>query len=261
MQIDYFTTIAQIINFLILVFLLRHFLYRPVIKLMDEREQKIVSRIQETERKKKEAEEEEASFRKKIEELSKSREEMNAGAAREVEALKAVLMKKGREEVEANIARWYVDLEAQKESLLNDLARKAGAEVYAIARRALQDLADEDLESRIIRIFIKRLQSMDKSERDEVAEFYRDVGQQITVRSTFEIPMEMRHLIEGIVRDQTGVNVAMQYTTSPELISGVEMVARGTRVGWSLSGYLNALQEDLSKGLVEGNAREPGEGR
>ena len=49
MQIDYFTIIAQIINFLILVFLLRHFLYRPVITAMDEREQKMVSRLKDAE--------------------------------------------------------------------------------------------------------------------------------------------------------------------------------------------------------------------
>ncbi len=79
MQIDYFTIFAQIINFLILVFLLRHFLYGPVTKLMEEREQKMVSRLLEVEKKKSEAEHELESYRKMSQELSNKREEMLAG--------------------------------------------------------------------------------------------------------------------------------------------------------------------------------------
>ncbi len=98
MQIDYFTIFAQIINFLILVFLLRHFLYRPVTKLMEEREQKIVSRLQEIEEKKSEAEKELESYRKMSQELSNKREELLAKASREAQVLEADLMKKAREE-------------------------------------------------------------------------------------------------------------------------------------------------------------------
>ncbi len=114
MQIDYFTIFAQIINFLILVFLLRHFLYGPVTKLMEEREQKIVSRLQEVEKKKREAEQELESYRKMSQELSNKREEMLAEAAREAQVLEADLMKKAREEVSASSANWYRDLQAQE---------------------------------------------------------------------------------------------------------------------------------------------------
>ena len=65
MQIDYFTTLAQMVNFLILVLLLKHFLYAPVLKLMDERERVITSRLEEVEEKKRAAEEEAEAYRKK----------------------------------------------------------------------------------------------------------------------------------------------------------------------------------------------------
>ncbi len=43
------------------------------------------------------------------------------------------------------------------------------------------------------------------------------------MRSTFEIPEEMRQKIQEIVNDQTGIDVKMQYEIAPELICGVEM--------------------------------------
>ena len=255
MQIDYFTIFAQIVNFLVLVFLLRHFLYRPVIKMMDEREQKIVSRLQEIEKKKNEAEQELESFRKMSQELSNKREELLARAAREAQILGADLMKKAREDVGAASAKWYQDLQAQEASLLRDLNRRAGIEIYAIARRALQDLADEDLERQIIDIFVKRLQNVDKSESEMIRDFYRGVDKKIMVRSTFAITEEMRQKIQETVRNQTGIDSIMQYEIAPELICGVELDSHGTRVAWSVAGYLNTLQADLSEVLAKRNDR------
>ena len=254
MQIDYFTIFAQIINFLILVFLLRHFLYRPVTKLMEEREQKIVSRLQEIEKKKREADQELESYRKMSQELSNKREEMLAKAAREAQVLEADLMKKARDEVSASSANWYRDLQAQEAALLGDLNRRAGIEIYAIARQALQDLANEDLESQIINLFIKRLQNMDKSESEMISEFYKNTDQEITMRSSFAINEEMRRKIQETVRNQTGIEAIIQYKIAPELICGVEMDSHGTRVSWSIAGYLNTLQADLSEVLAKENA-------
>jgi F-type H+-transporting ATPase subunit b len=249
-QIDYFTIFAQIINFLILVFLLRHFLYRPVTKLMEEREQKIVSRLRDVEKKKKEAEQELESSRKMLQDLSSKREVMMSSAAQDAQLLGADLMKKAREEVSASSANWYRDLQAQEATLLEDLNRRAGAEIYAIARRALQDLANEDLERQIINHFIERLQNMDKSESEMILEFYKSIDQEITVRSTFVISEEMRRKIQETVRNQTGIEAIMQYEIAPELICGVEMDSHGIRVSWSIAGYLNTLQADLSEVLA-----------
>jgi F-type H+-transporting ATPase subunit b len=250
-QIDYFTTIAQIINFLILVYLLRRFLYRPILKSMNEREQKIISRLKEAEQKKKDAEQEVESYRKMLQELSDKRQDMNAKAAKEAQILQTDLIEKVRSEVEASRVNWNEAFLRQKESLLADLSRHAGDEIYAIVRRALQDLADEDLEKQIINAFIKRLKNMDASEKEKFKEFYKASGQQITMRSTFEIPEDMRRRILEIVNDQTGVDVKIQYEIAPDLICGVEMSAHDTRIAWSIASYLNALEADLSEALAQ----------
>jgi F-type H+-transporting ATPase subunit b len=218
---------------------------------MEEREQKIVSRLQEIEKKKREADQELESYRKMSQELSNKREEMLAKAAREAQVLEADLMKKARDEVSASSANWYRDLQAQEATLLGDLNRRAGIEICAISRRALQDLANEDLESQIINLFIKRLQNMDKSESEMISEFYKNTDQEITVRSSFAINEEMRRKIQETVRNQTGIEAIIQYKIAPELICGVEMDSHGTRVSWSIAGYLNTLQADLSEVLAK----------
>jgi F-type H+-transporting ATPase subunit b len=220
---------------------------------MEEREQKIVSRLQEIEKKKREAEQELESYRKMSQELSSKREKMLAKAAREAQVFEADLMKKARDDVEVSSANWYRDLQAQRAKLLEDMNRSAGEEVFAIVRRALQDLANEDLERQIMDIFLKRLQNIDKSESEMILEFYKNIDRDITVRSSFAIPEDMRRKIQETVRNQTGIEAVIQYKIAPELICGVEMDSHSTRVAWSIAGYLNTLQSDLSKVLTKRN--------
>ena len=58
MLIDWFTVIAQIVNFLVLVYLLKRFLYKPIIKAMDGREQRIAGRLEEADKREEEARQE-----------------------------------------------------------------------------------------------------------------------------------------------------------------------------------------------------------
>lgn len=256
MQIDYFTIIAQIINFLILVFLLRHFLYKPVLKSMDDRERKISLRLKEAEQKNNEAEQEAEYHRKITQELSKKSQEMNTKTAEEAQVLQTALMQRAHDSVEASKTKWYEDLERQKESLLADLGQHAGEEICAIVRRALQDLANENLEHQILNTFIERLQNMDAFENEKIKGFYKTTGQQITVKSTFKIPEEMRQRIKEIVRNQTGMDVQMQFGIMPELICGVEMSTYDMRIGWSIATYLNTLEADLAEVLAQRTSKE-----
>jgi F-type H+-transporting ATPase subunit b len=161
-----------------------------------------------------------------------------------------------QDNVEASRVNWYEALQQQKESLLADLSQHAGYEISVIVRRALQDLANEDLEKQIVNTFIKRLQNMDASEKKNLKQFYETEGQAIIISSTFEIPGVMRRNIQEILIDQSGVNRSMQYKIDPELICGIEMSGGDTRIAWSIDSYLNALEADLSEVLSQRSAVE-----
>jgi F-type H+-transporting ATPase subunit b len=251
LQIDLFTTAAQIINFLILLYLLQRLLYRPVIKIMEEREMLISSRLKEAEEKKEEAEKEAESYRQKKEEISSEHEEMLIKAREDARSFKEDLLKEARREVDGKRAEWYRDSERERREFLDELRRRAGEQIYAISRRALRDLADEDLESRIIDTFIGRLQSLEESEKDAIAEFYGSLKQPITVRSSFEIPEDKQRKIIETLRDQAGGELMVQFQIADELISGIEMSARNLQISWNIGSYLDSLEADFRVLLEE----------
>jgi len=246
-QIDLFTLGAQIINFLVLVLLLRHFLYGRVVRTMEERETLIASRLEESERKKKEAEQEAESYREKKQELLSGREEILAQAKEETERWREELMKKARIEVEDSSTRWYEEIERQKSTFLIDLRRRSGERICAIARRVLLDLANDELERQMINTFIKRMQSMGEDEKKAIGAFNKG----IVIKSAFEIPEIMSKMVLETVRDQIGGDVSVQFEIEPELVCGIELHTPERQITWSLRSYLDELEKDISRALEQ----------
>jgi F-type H+-transporting ATPase subunit b len=253
--IDYFTTIAQIINFLVLVVLLRHFLYGPLIKSMNEREKRIASGLKEAEDRRKDAQLAEEAILKMKQDVASRKEEMMAGAAQQAELYRTDLMKKAHAEVNRDKESWYEALENRKEAILDDIRLEAGKEVYAVSRRALKDLANEELENRIIATFLGRLENLNAADKEKLDKFYKNPGQTITVRSAFEIPEEMRQSIERALQLKIG-EMKVRYERAPNLVSGIELYAGDLKIAWSIEGYLDDLASDLSMAFEQLRSEE-----
>lgn len=258
MKIDWFTMIAQIVNFLILLFLLKRFLYGPIVRAMNERERRIASMSEEAQERKKEAEREAESYRKKLSEIDSERQEALSQVKREAEALQRELLDKARYEVGQVQDGWYRDVRREQDSFLQDFRRRAGKGIYATIRRALKALANADLEDHLIGVFIERIRGLGQSEREAIAESVRKSGQAVALHSSFEIPPETRRRIVEAIHSQIEGGARVQFEVSPDLICGIELKAHGHKIAWGLESYLDGLEESLSEALAEGAGKKVG---
>jgi F-type H+-transporting ATPase subunit b len=241
--INWFTVIAQIVNFLILVFLLKYFLYDRIVKAMDGRDQKIQQRLQEAEEKKREAEQEAEAYGKKNRDFDAKREEMLAQAKNEADARRKELTEEARLAVNNLRSVWLETIQRDKKSFVQDLRKMAGNQVYAIARKAFRDLADADVEERVINAFLVHLKGMSKKTREALATSIKESGNEVFVRSPFEIPARMREKITGSLHRHIADGIEIRYEVASEVIMGVELKIRGHKIAWSLEDYLDTLEE------------------
>lgn len=253
MQIDWFTFIAQIINFLILVWLLKCFLYRPIIRAMEQREQKISDRLQDAAEKIQTAQQEAEIYRQKQQELEEEREALFSQAKAEVESQRKVLLQKAREEVDATQIKWEEALRREQSSFLRELKARATQQISATLRRTLADLANTNLEQQLIEVFIDRLQNLDTDQREKIAVSTQANSHpgQILVHSAFEIPEASCQRITEVVREQFGNNINLKFETVSDLICGIELTTPGSKVSWSIENYLTTLEASLSSVLEE----------
>jgi F-type H+-transporting ATPase subunit b len=243
--VDWFTILAQIINLLILIALLRYFLYGRIIRAMDEREAKIASRWDDAESSRRESEEEAESYRRESRELEESREKRLAEAREEAKELREKLVDQTKKEVEDLRRDWRRSVADQKDSFLAELRRQAGKGVCGVARRALSDIADADLEDGAVRVFVRKIDQLDPDARAEIG---GSDGGPAVVRTAFEISDESRSRItETLGRHFDDLDV--EFETGPELVCGVELTRGGHRVAWEIGDYLDALEETIASTL------------
>jgi len=131
MHIDWFVLLCQIFNFLLLMYLLKRFLYGRIIKAMDDREAKIVARFAEAEELKIKANEAAELYDKRNQLLSEKSEQMLNEATMAAEAKRKELMEKVRAEAELIKVRWQDMLASEQEAFFQDLRQRAAKQIYA----------------------------------------------------------------------------------------------------------------------------------
>ena len=172
MLIDWFTVAAQAVNFLILVWLLKRFLYKPILAAVDEREKRIASQLQDAEMKKAEALKEQTDFLRKNEEFEQQRAALFLQATNAVKTERDKLLEKVRQDSEELRSNLQKSVDDELDNLNRKVESLAREEVFAIARKTLADLADVSLEERMTNIFIHRLNDMDEKQVAGVKRFF-----------------------------------------------------------------------------------------
>jgi alternate F1F0 ATPase, F0 subunit B len=258
MQIDWFTFGAQIVNFLILIGLLKRFLYGPILGAMDAREERISSRLEEARAKREEAEAEAEKYRSMQGDLEEARQKEMAEAEREAEERRQELIREAREEVEHLEREWREALERERESFLRKLSERAVAETIAVARRALRDLADADLEAQAVEVFLERLRTLDEEQQGALAEALRTGDGSAVVHSAFGLTDAHQAQVREQLDAEIGAVSDVSFESDAEVGFGVELRIGERKVAWSLNSYLDDLKarvrERLDAELRKGTA-------
>lgn len=247
MLIDWFTVIAQAVNFLLLVWLMKRFLYQPILKALDAREKRIAAELADADAKRTEASEEREDFRRKNDELDRQRAQLLSDAASEAAAERRRLLDEARNDAEALRAKLQESLSGEYQSLHDEIARRTRAEVFAMARKTLGDLSEISLEERMAEVFIRRLGGLSAEAKEKLVPALKSPGAAILLRSAFDLAPALRSMIESAVRAALAADGPIRFEVVPDLVSGIELVMEGRKIAWSISDYLSSLERDVNE--------------
>jgi len=254
-QIDWVTVAAQIVNFLVLVWLLQRVLYRPLTRALKAREEEVRSSLREAEAARETAEAEAETHRHALRELEDERHARLAAVAEEAEALRAEMTEKAHDKLAERRAVWQAQLEDEKTAFLDRLRRRAGGAFITLARRALAEMADEDLADRIANVFARRLSALGLDEK-KLLRSAADREETLSIRSSFPLPPATRTLVAEAVGGVLEREVSVDFREEPNLECGVVLAIGSRHVGWTLGEHLDALEADVAR-LLDVRA-EPG---
>jgi len=254
MPIDWFTVIAQVFNFLILVWLLQRFLYKPILHAIDEREKGIATQLAQAEAKKTEAQKERDDFQQKNEAFDQERAALVKRATDEAKAERQRLLDEARKDADALRAKRQEALRNEQQNLSQEITRWTQKEVFAITRKTLADLAATSLEERMSAVFVQRLRALTGAAKDQLAAALKTSIDRARVRSVFDLSPEQHAAIQKALNESFSADIQIQFETVPELVSGIELSASGQKVAWSIADYLATLEKSAGE-LLHENAK------
>ena len=251
MLLDWFTIAAQALNFLILVWLLKRFLYKPILNAIDAREKLIAKELADADAKKAEAQKEHEEFQKKNEEFDQQRAALFTKATEEAKAERQRLLDEARKAADVLSAKRQESLIHDAQNLNQAISRLTQKEVFAITRKALTDLATTSLEERMGEVFDRRLRGLDEKAKSLLGDALRKNSEPALIRSTFDLPAAQRAAIQNALNETFSAEIHVRFETAPDLVSGIELTTNGQKVGWSIADYLGSLEKGVGELLKE----------
>ncbi|MFO8141888.1 MAG: F0F1 ATP synthase subunit B [Marinobacter sp.] len=248
MSIDWVTVVAQIGNFLVLVWLLKRFLYKPILNGIDAREAEIATRMGEAEIARQKAATAEAAFLEQQQKLladnSAHAEQIREQAEQEKEALLATT----RNKLEQEKQDWQAHLDAEREAFTRELHLASADTLYQLVRRALRDLADEDLEEQIALTVISKLEPL-SGQLSSAA----DHAEQAVATTHAPLPEKTQDTMRAAL-ERLAPGLPLSFTTEPGQAPGLILRIGSVQVAWTVDSYTDELVGLLADRLTAGDS-------
>lgn len=247
MELNWTTFALEIINFLVLLWILKRFLYRPVMQTLAERragierilgearatEAKASAMRQQFESRLADWEQEKAAARRRFE------TELDAERDRQMEALAKVLAS----ERERSAAQDAHRLETQR----RELAVQASTEARQFASTLFTRLASPELEGQLVQLFIEELAVLPEERLSAVRAGQNGHGQGI-LSSAFELSAEQRQHLSNAIDTRLGKAIALDFVVEPNLLAGARLALGAWQLDFSLAGELGIFSEASTLG-------------
>jgi F-type H+-transporting ATPase subunit b len=242
-ELDWFTFVAQIINFLILLWLLQRFLYKPVQQVMENREKEITNRLEEARLTLIDAQEKLSDHQQKLDHFEENEKSMLAEARQEAEEYRKNLLTEARYEIEKLQDRWRKTIDEEKEQFLTDLEERSFEKVLDVVRKIIHELADQELEHHVLTNFIQKVETISP---EQIEIFTQSTDHTLEITTAFPLKEKDKQKMIAILREIFTTDVECGFSERPELGLGIEIRTSGWKMGWNLRSYLEEMRTDMA---------------
>ncbi|MGY3053721.1 F-type H+-transporting ATPase subunit b [Pedobacter sp. UYEF25] len=245
MQINWFTVIAQLVNFLVLVWLMKKYLYKPILHAVDEREKKIATELADAKAKKTEAKIEQDEFLKKNDLFDSQKKKMMAEATFETGQERQKLLDAAHKEAAHVKLKLNSESKTLQKTLNDQLVRQTQQAVFSLTKKALTDMASTTLEAQSIHVFIKKIRATSAKEKTQFLKAFESNANLLLIKSAFNLSDKEQSMIKTEIETILGGKIKYEFKTDPKMISGIELATNGYKLSWSFSAYINSLEKSL----------------
>lgn len=248
MLIDWFTVAAQVVNFLILLVLLKIFLFDKIKSAMAQREENIQDRFDKAKKQEQAARKEKDRYSQKMQSLDEEWEDKLEQADREAREKRDHLIEDARQEVDDMKKDWQNSLEKEKASFLERFQEQTARVIFDTVKKTLSELADTDAQDQAVKQFLSRFEELDKEKLPDTLE------EPPRVSTGFALSEKQQTAVQKTLSRKWSNMNKTAFDVRPELVFGVALAAGDKKMTWHAQEYLGTLEKELDL-AIEGKKK------
>jgi len=241
MKFDFWTLLFQIINFAVLLFILKRVLYKPLKEIIEKRRNIIEKNISEAEKIKEEAMEIHARNQQEMEKLKELKRELTDKMKEEVEAEKGVILADADKEAQKLIEKKQVLFDTEKRRLETELKSQALEIVETFCARLLRDISNEDLHRALFTKFKAEIPRL----TEDIKNAYGDNEIKIELLSAYPLSEADIKEIENEFTTRLNKKVSFEAVLDAGLIGGLRVRVLDKVYDASLKGQIQTFRDRL----------------
>jgi F-type H+-transporting ATPase subunit b len=244
MRIDWWTLTLQAANFLVLVWLLQHFLYRPVQNIIAERQQRTDGILAEANAARTAAEALQTRLEQQRAAIDQERHQALEEAHARAKEGAASLLGRARADAEKLLAEERQRIEKERAEVADALRQDAIELGVAIARRLLAETDNGSPDRPFLERALARLQNLAEPERSALIDRLAD-GHVVQVVTAAPLDPAGRDDFTRRLCELVGTDIEVQFATDPTLLAGAELHFPHSVLHHSWQDSLREIEEDL----------------
>lgn len=224
MELNWSTFVLEIINFLVLVWILKRFLYKPVLDVIAARRKAIEDQLAEAHAIEDEAQQLKDQYTGRLSEWETERRQARERLTHEIDRERARRQSEMEAAFEAEKEKARVAESRRQAEQQRAVEQQAMLQAAAFSGRLLEQAAGPELEDKLLMLVIEDLNGLSTAELDRLREQWAEPSQVVEVSSAFALSDPQRERLIAVLQQVCGVSAPIQFHRDEALIAGLRIV-------------------------------------
>ena len=224
MELSWSTFILEIINFLVLVWILKRFLYRPVLDALENRRQKIQQSLSESSERHEQALALEQQYQGRLDEWEREKQQAREALQVEIRDERASRLQQLQAELEGEREKARVIEQRRQAEINTQYQQRAHQQAARFAGKLLSALAGPELESRLFDMLVNQLKALSDDDIGNLRNACRESTEPLTVTSAYALSKDQKQQLQQALSELGLHRVEITWNQDPHLIAGVRIV-------------------------------------
>lgn len=224
MELNWSTFLLEIFNFLVLVWILKRFLYQPVLDVISRRRVAIENQLAEAEQHHVAADTLKEQYEHRLADWEQERQKAMDKMLHEVEEKRLHQLENLKTELAQEEEKNRVARSRQDEQDIRRIEQRALQQGAEFASRLLAEAAGPELENRLFDLLLVGLETTSTDQNSVLANEWGEPPEHILVTSAYPLADDKRQRLETTLSNATGLTAPVHYEQDAELLAGLNII-------------------------------------